>query len=216
MSQRENPVPDAASKQHGLRLNAAILIGGASQRMRYPKAALVHNGQRLLDIAINLVKPLARSITLVGRKPEGVDFDWSGSADSIPAAHLHDDPSTSGPLAGIAAALARDPQAHWLCLSCDMPGLTHEAIGWLLDQHGPHNTATVGALPGCSAPEPFPAIYGPNAAEPMRSFIRSGGTSLRGALASMDACVRPVPPQMINCWQNVNTPQEWARFSSPG
>lgn len=216
MSQRSNPVSDAPSIQHRLRLNAAILIGGTSQRMGFPKAALIHNGKRLLDIAIILVRPFARSIALVGRMPEGVDFDFTSGADSIPMAHLHDDPSTSGPLAGIAAALARDPLAHWLCLSCDMPGLTHEAIGWLLDQHSPRNTATVGALPGRPAPEPFPAIYGPTALEPMRSFISSGATSLRGALASMDACVRPVPPHLLNCWQNVNTPQEWARFSSPG
>ena len=81
MSQRENSVSDAPSIQHRLRLNAAILIGGTSQRMGFPKAALVHNGQRLLDIAINLARPFARSIALVGRKPEGVDFDFAGGAD---------------------------------------------------------------------------------------------------------------------------------------
>lgn len=190
-------------------LHGAILIGGLSRRMGTPKAALVFQERRLIDHAVDLVRPLVNTLAVVGRIPECLRLDVRRDRSLVT---IPDDPSTDGPLAGIAGALAWNRTADWLCLSCDMPGLTSEAIAWLLTQHTDFNAATVGLLPGRGSLEPFPAVYGPSALMPVRSFIRAGGASLRGALAAMNARAIPVPPRLIRCWQNINTPLEWGRF----
>lgn len=212
--------------------HAAILVGGASRRMGRPKAALVHDGRRLIDAAIQLAAPFVDSIFLVGRMPDGVTLESVRAASPLPVSHLADDPTAAGPLAGILAALAHDPRADWLCLSCDMPGLTREAIEWLLSFDGgsirpthptrlepplsncaPRRSAMVAQLPNCESPEPFPAIYHAAALPLLRAYAQSGGASLRGALAAINADVRPVPPHLVPCWLNVNTPADWERFS---
>lgn len=203
-------------------LNAAVLIGGASRRMGQPKATLLHDGRRLIDRAIQLAESFADAVFLVGRMPEGVTLESVHGAGRLPVSHLSDDPTAAGPLAGILAALAHDPQADWLCLSCDMPGLTCEAIDWLLSEYDPSRMATVGRIPddgapaqkppGCSAPEPFPAIYRATALAPLRAYVQTGGASLRGALAVLNAAARSVPMHLVPCWGNVNTPADWERF----
>lgn len=213
--------------------------------MGRPKAALVHNGRRLIDASIQLAAPFVDSIFLVGRMPDGVTLESVRAASPLPVSHLADDPTAAGPLAGILAALAHDPRADWLCLSCDMPGLTREAIEWLLSFDGgsmralppapsrgldvapmnpthlepplsncaPRRSAMVAQLPDCESPEPFPAIYHAAALPLLRAYAQSGGASLRGALAAINADVRPVPPHLVPCWLNVNTPADWERFS---
>lgn len=193
-------------------LNAVILIGGASRRMGRPKATLVHGGQRLIDLAIQLAEPFVGAIFLAGRMPDGMTLESIRAACLLPVMNLSDDPTASGPIAGILAALAHDPQADWLCLSCDMPGLTREAIDWLLNEHESRRTATVGRPIDGESPEPFPAIYRAAALAPLRAYVQSGGASLRGALTAMRADVCAVPTHLAPCWINVNTPADWKRF----
>jgi molybdopterin-guanine dinucleotide biosynthesis protein A len=180
--------------------------------MGRPKATLVHGGQRLIDRAIELAHPFVDAIFLVGRMPDGVALESARAACHLHVMHLLDDPTASGPLAGILAALAHDPQADWLCLSCDMPGLTREAIDWLMNEHEPPRTAAVGRPLDGESSEPFPAIYRAAALPLLRAYAQSGGASLRGALTAINADVRPVPTHLAPCWINVNTPADWERF----
>lgn len=200
--------------------------------MGRPKAALVHDGRRLIDAAIQLAALFVDSIFLAGRMPDGVTLESVRAASPLPVSHLADDPTAAGPLAGILAALAHDPRADWLCLSCDMPGLTREAIEWLLSFDGgsirlthptrlepplsncePRRSAMVAQLPDCESPEPFPAIYHAAALPLLLAYAQSGGASLRGALAAINADARSVPSHLVPCWLNVNTPADWERFS---
>ena len=44
-------------------------------------------------------------------------------------------PSSIGPAAGLLAAHAYDPHAHWLVIACDYPLITSETLRQLLDEY---------------------------------------------------------------------------------
>ena len=89
-----------------------LLCGGRSSRMGQDKALLTLDGERLLDRGLRLLREAGcRQVWAAG--------DYAG----VPC--LPDAPAWQGrgPLAGIAAALAYAPQASWLVIPVDMPGL---------------------------------------------------------------------------------------------
>lgn len=195
-----------------LPLRAAILVGGMSTRMGRPKAALEIEGRHLLDRAIDVVAHFAGEVAIVGRMPPGLEVTPRIGAAPRRTAWLADDPATLGPLAGIVAALASAPSVDWLCVPCDMPAMSVDAIGWLLGCHRRSNSATVGIRGGSDRIEPFPVIFGPSALVGIRGFVATGNRSLHGALRAIDACFASIPSRFTRCWQNVNSPDDWDDF----
>ena len=187
-------------------MRGAILVGGASSRMGRPKAGLMFQSRSLLEASVAVLRPYVQEVALVGHLPEGVEIDQR--------LELVDDvPGISGPLAGLVAALESDPEFDWIVLASDMPGMSGEAIEWLLENRSVTSPATVGLLPGANSPEPLPGIFCSSAASLIREFIRSGGTSLRGSLSHLKAQQVAIPEHLRRCWTNVNTPEEWNRFA---
>src|ERR1043166_6176731 len=107
-------------------MRGAILVGGASSRMGRPKAGLMFQSRSLLEASVAVLRPYVQEVALVGHLPEGVEIDQR--------LELVDDvPGISGPLAGLVAALESDPEFDWIVLASDMPGMSGEAIEWLLE-----------------------------------------------------------------------------------
>lgn len=193
-------------------MKGAILVGGASSRMGRPKAGLVVEDRTLLEVSIAILKPLVHKISLVGRMPEELAIN-SGIADPDSLERLDDVPDVRGPLAGLVAVLESDSNSDWIILACDMPGMTRDAINWLLDNRNVASHATVGLLSGANSPEPLPVIYGRSAGPLLREFIGSDGSSLRAALGHLSVQQLTIPEHLRACWTNVNTPQDWDSFS---
>ena len=100
---------------------ALILAGGESRRMGQDKANVLLGEQTLLQRVADIVQPLFMDTIVSVRQPR---------ADC----HLKqvcDDPKHAGPLAGLAAGLARAGTPWVFAVACDMPFITPPLIGYL-------------------------------------------------------------------------------------
>jgi molybdopterin-guanine dinucleotide biosynthesis protein A len=185
-------------------VRAAILIGGRSERMGAPKATLdLGDGSTPLGRVIAALETAGLPVLLVGETPEGQRapaLECIGDADHA-----------VGPMAGILAALAHDPQAAWVVCACDLPAISPRAIRWLVSQRDREHLAVLPRL-GAKGVEPLFALYEPGAAASLRALASTGrhGPSL---LALADGVASPEPPSELHAaWTNLNTPEQLAAF----
>ena len=101
-----------------------LLAGGRSTRMGRDKASMVigadglNQGQRAVQGLLPVCQKVFLSLRDGQTAPEGCE-------------HLEivrDNPSISGPLAGILAAFEREPDAAWLVMACDLPFVAPEVL----------------------------------------------------------------------------------------
>jgi molybdopterin-guanine dinucleotide biosynthesis protein A len=172
------------------RPRGGILVGGRSERMGRPKAELLFEGRRLDAIAEAALAPHCGTIHRLG-------------ADG-----LVDAPGLVGPLAGIVAARSHAPAAWWVVVACDMPLVTPEAVRWLL---AARCEGAVAVLPTTESggPQPTLALYGPGV-DPLLASVTAPVqlSGLPGVLTP------PVPTALVQCWTNVNRPEELAALAT--
>lgn len=188
---------------------ACILIGGKSSRMGRPKHLLPDSsGTTWLERTVDVVQPLVDGVVLSGSGNVPV------SLGALP--RLADIPGVAGPLTGILSAMRWQPEAAWLLLACDMPGLSTEAVTWLLAQK---SLGCWGAIPQISperAVEPLFARYEPQCGELFEQLNLEGVRRISRIAETKRVRVVPVPVHLRSGWQNVNTPEELLRFNGPG
>jgi len=133
-------------------VDAFILAGGESSRMGRDKALVEIGGKPLLLRAVQLLEPLAASVTIVGEKRRNGEFGAPVLTDRWPGA---------GPLGAIATALANANNAWALILACDMPLITVEWLSWLCDRATSASADSFDALVPATANglEPLCALY---------------------------------------------------------
>lgn len=181
----------------------AVLIGGASRRMGFPKHLAVVGGETMLERVLSVVDPwVDRSVVVgAGRLPDGAkDVD-----------RVVDDPGCgAGPLAGLLTALRYAPRACWLVVACDMPEVKGRAVRWLLQQRAPGRRAVIPRNSNGRV-EPLFAVYEPQARDLLED-LRARGELTPGVLAELSCVHSPsIPPTLRACWTNVNRPEELDR-----
>ncbi len=198
------------------RLSGAVLVGGASRRMGRPKAQLPFQNRSFLEQILVTIAPFVEQLAVVGGpNPEealrGVRAQVRPDVEWIPDVVAH-----AGPLAGIIAALQRDPESDWLCIACDMPLIQPAAVQWLISQHRGTSTDVVAAqLSGSHTPEPFPAVYARSAIDPLRRTLNLGNFGPIHAIRSL-RCLSPmVPTGLESSWLNINTIHDWELHCIP-
>jgi molybdopterin-guanine dinucleotide biosynthesis protein A len=92
-------------------MNAFILTGGKSTRMRREKAFLSLGGRTFLDIAAGLTAPLFGKVFTVGKPFENARL----------AGNVEDSMKGAGPLAGIHAALGANDKEWGFFIGIDYP-----------------------------------------------------------------------------------------------
>src|SRR6266446_9060864 len=132
-----------------MNINAVLLAGGESRRMRKDKATLLFRGRPLWQIQLELLREL-----------EPVELFISARTDPIwrpaDAEFVADDLPSRGPLSGLAASLAQMRTKHLLALAIDMPFMTQKYLKFLCGQIEPGR----GVLPKIgNRAEPLVAIY---------------------------------------------------------
>lgn len=183
-------------------LHGLVLAGGRSSRMRADKAALAYRQRPQLDYAYQLLVPR------VARAWVSVRPDQRSEALRAGYPQIVDGPGVEGPIAGIVAAQAAEPDTAWLVLACDLPLLDGATIDELLAGRDPRRLATAFAGAGNGLPEPLCAIYEPASREPLRRFVAAGGSCPRKFLASHDVLLlQAARPAALD---NANTPEELA------
>ncbi|HET6970571.1 MAG TPA: NTP transferase domain-containing protein [Phenylobacterium sp.] len=178
------------STPSGVKLGAAILVGGASSRMGADKAQLDWGGRRAVDWLADLAAEAgADPIVTVG----GGDYGLLQVADSEPA---------GGPVAGLVAAIAALRSAgcqRMLALAVDAPTARRADLEPLLTAPPPG-----AAFEGLHLPLVLDLAAAPDGAGggwPIARFVERAG------LARL-----PCAPEAHERLRGANTPQERARL----
>jgi len=161
------------------------------------KARLPFRGADLVAAVSAAVARAAGSVTLVGHA------DLPAIPDLYPG---------QGPLGGILTALHHS-QADWnLIVACDMPEISAAFLADLLDRavrspadvllpYGPDNL-----------PQPLCAVYRRRALPVMEDHFTRGVHKVTAALAGL--AVERWDVSELSCFQNINTPRDWAAYAA--
>ncbi|RLE23353.1 MAG: molybdopterin-guanine dinucleotide biosynthesis protein B [Acidobacteria bacterium] len=205
-------VPALLSIAEG-RLNAAcadrvlfggVLIGGDSRRMGSPKQNLSVGGRSLLSTVTSIFRSKVERVVVLGRGHTPED------AGRLP--QISDAPGTGqGPLAGLLTAFRWAPRVCWVVGACDMPGITAEALVWLIDQRRPGCWAVI---PRDSEGQIHPtlALYEPQAASLIDTLVDQGHKAPRGLVRWSEIHTPTIPDSLAHAWLNVNSPEDLAAF----
>ncbi|MFA6961934.1 MAG: molybdenum cofactor guanylyltransferase [Opitutaceae bacterium] len=133
-----------------LHVTGAIFAAGKSTRMGSDKAFLtLADGTTLVARQAALLRSIHVNDLIISARPH-TDYGVHG------AHRVYDTHPDTGPLAGIAAALAHSTQPHLLALAVDLPHMTAHFLKSLIE----HTSPGIGAVP--SSPlgfEPLCAVY---------------------------------------------------------
>ena len=167
------------------------------------KALLPFRGGPLVRSVARAVELAAGSATLVGNAHRYGDLGFPAIPDAYPG---------QGPLGGILTALRSDSAAWNLLAACDMPGLTGEFLGGLLDAAERSGADALVPAGPSGRPEPLCAVYHRRALPALEAAFDRGVRKVAAALEEVDAAVLSVLE--VTPFQNVNTPEEWAAHVS--
>ncbi|MDO9010496.1 MAG: molybdenum cofactor guanylyltransferase [Gallionella sp.] len=155
---------------------ALILAGGESSRMGQDKANLLLGEHTLLQRVAAIVQPLFRDVIVSVRQPR--------AECNFP--QVSDDPAHAGPLAGLAAGLARAETAWVFAVACDMPFITPQLIARLA---GFREGADAVVPVVQEHPQPLAAFYATRSLGVLQDCLAgSGKRSLREFLARLEVC----------------------------
>jgi molybdopterin-guanine dinucleotide biosynthesis protein A len=175
-----------------------VLAGGASSRFGQDKALIQLGGEpvlvRMLDV---LKKSGVRDLIVVGAKTTYKRFGVRCIEDRWPG---------EGPLGGIVTALycslADKYGYRWnLILSCDMPFLTADWLGFLVDRSKKSEADVVLAY-SKTGPEPLCACWKTTAVERLQTAFERGVRKVTDGIALLKA--------------EVLDEKEWKRFDKSG
>ena len=197
-----------------------LLCGGRSSRMGQDKALLTLDGERLLDRGLRLLREAGcRQVWAAG--------DYAG-VPCLPDAPVW---QGRGPLAGIAAALAYAPQASWLVIPVDMPGLESDFLRRFLQraqQYHPQEYPQQYPQGAWMQESQFPLwLAHPAAASTLHRLLSAADPRVASVGALLQAlALAPLPAAALlaadqparalcNTLCNTNTPAEWQQFCHP-
>jgi molybdopterin-guanine dinucleotide biosynthesis protein A len=178
-----------------------VLVGGNSSRMGRDKAMLPYCQGTLLEHIAAQVRWAAGCATLVGRPERYRAFPYPGIPDQSP---------DGGPLCGIQAALQAS-SAEWnLVVACDMPALTARLLGALLGAAQRSGADALLPVSPSGHPQPLCAVYRRTSLPFLTQALQRRVRKVTRALAGLRVDYRPVSRE--SWFQNVNTPEDWARL----
>ncbi len=185
-------------------ITIAVLAGGESRRMGQDKAALMWQGQTLLERIVQTAQQVAPRVLVVGRARPA-----SGALDFVP--FLPDAQPGEGPLRGLEAALHFAGRAGVLAVACDMPLLSADALRWLLAQASVAAPGAEGlAVRNSGQWEPLFSVYGAACLPRVRERLAQGQRSLHRLIDSGGFAAAEAPPWVGAQLVNVNTPADLA------
>lgn len=190
-----------------MKFSAVILAGGLSRRMGRDKAWIDFGGRTLLARQIDSVRSLGPVEVFVSGRS---DTDYASCGCPV----LLDPMADAGPLAGILAALLHSSVSHVLVLAVDLPLMTTEFLGELLEFSSP----TAGVVPRSRhLVEPLAAVYPSQASVIIQQMFRN---NLRAARAFAENCRREglvrmhtVHERFWPCFANWNTPDDMGQHA---
>jgi molybdopterin-guanine dinucleotide biosynthesis protein MobB len=185
---------------HKTPIFGCVLIGGKSTRMGMPKHLLPcadGNPQTWLHHIVGLMQKVCHKVVLAGAGTVPEDLQH------LP--RMVDVMEIEGPMAGLLAAMRWAPRAIWLLAACDLPGLTSDALKWLLAQRRPGIWAVLPRLNGTNCIEPILACYDFRCRLIFEQFVVAGDSSLQKMATHQKAMRVVVPPELSSAWKDVDS-----------
>lgn len=193
-------------------VSAAVLAGGMSKRMGVDKATLriVDNGPTMIDLVVQALERVSDDVLIIGTGRGDLAELFHGRVRVIPDAY----PGT-GPLGGIATAVAAARHERCFVVACDLPFLNAELLATMIDAD-PASDVTIPALAGTSRQggttvyQTLHALYSKSALPMMERALREGRNQVIGWFPEArvhpmgEADVRAIDPNLLSCF-NVNT-----------
>jgi len=192
-----------------LNIAAAILAGGKASRLGGRVKGLIElpGGRTIVERLIGEVRGAGVSdIIICANEPEPyVDLGLPIVPDTDPG---------SGPLGGIAAALAHfAPTAEAvLLLAGDMPAITSGELRFLLAAFGQTDASAVFAE-APDGPHPLVAVARTSLRDEVERALRSDDRRVRALWRSVGA--EAVSFDQVQPFANINTPDDLARWQRP-
>jgi molybdopterin-guanine dinucleotide biosynthesis protein A len=166
------------------------------------KALLPFRGGLLGESVARAVRSAAGSAVLVGNPRRYQPLGYPAIPDLYPGA---------GPLGAVLTAL-HHTSADWnLVAACDMPGLSGEFLGILIDAAGRSGADALVPIGPSGRPEPLCAVYRRRSLPLLEHALGRGVRCVRAALEELRATLISVPE--LTPFQNVNTPEDWANYA---
>ena len=138
-----------------IKLNALILIGGHSTRMKTDKSVLVYNGLPQRDFLYDLLKPYCEQVFLSCREDQLSELTNFKT--------ITDQYQNAGPLGAILTAFEKNTDSAWLVMACDMPFVNDKAVEFLIKHRNQTKNATAFQNPESQCLEPLFTIWEPSA-----------------------------------------------------
>ena len=180
-----------------------VLTGGRSTRMGSDKAALSYHGLPEATRMFHLLKEFCPEVYVSCQADQADDPGRQGLAQ------IHDTHLGLGPLSGLLSAFQARPEASWLVVACDLPGVAHATLAHLLEGRNPFRFAT--AFRGYQElPEPLCAIYEPKARSRLYQFLAAGYDCPRKML--IHSPIALLDPPHRDQLSNLNTPEDAHAF----
>jgi molybdenum cofactor guanylyltransferase len=181
--------------------SAVLLAGGASSRMGSPKALVPMGGVALWQRQLELLEGLGPSELMISA---GADWDpgagpWTVVRDRVPGL---------GPLGGIGAALNVMSTEWLMVLAVDMPCMSSEFLGSLVETAGPNGVVPVenGLFQGTAAI--YPRSVSILVEEALGGEDRSLQHFIKQALRRRLVTARPISDAEMPLFRNVNQPRD--------
>ena len=159
-------------------LSGFVLAGGESRRMGQPKPLLALAGETMLERQVRLLRPICRSVAVIG---------LSDGPPSMDVALITDVIRGRGPLGGIFTGLLYTRTEFNLFLGCDLPFVTARFLEFLV-RRAPQCGATMAEMPAGGI-QPLCAVYRRAALPIVEPISMLAGTRPKPWLA---ACAVPL------------------------
>jgi molybdopterin-guanine dinucleotide biosynthesis protein A len=178
-----------------------VLVGGKSSRMARDKALLPFRGGALAGYVAAMVASAAGSATLIGDPQKYGHLGYPVLPDRSPGI---------GPVGGIESALSYTVADWNLVLACDMPAISAEFLRGLLDAAECAGADALLPAGPSGRLEPLSAVYHRRCGATLRRALEAGVRKVTEALAGLE--VAPWTVSDAACFENLNTPEEWACY----
>lgn len=184
-------------------MHGIILAGGKSTRMNSNKSFQKINGQTLIEIIINTIKPIFNDniIVIANEKELYAHLNIRLESDIFQG---------KGPLAGIHTGLAASPSFHNFFLPCDMPFLNRDAIQCIINEKEGYDVI-VPIIKGYI--EPLYGIYSKNCLKPVETCLLQNRLKAKSFYDQVriktipELVFKKIDPK-LRMFTNINTPEE--------
>lgn len=196
-------------------LSCVVQAGGLSSRMGCDKARMAFCGEPLIERVLGRLAPVAGELVVTTSRPSELAYLEERTFGGLMPRIVPDLEGPAGAMRGIASSLAAARLPLAAIVACDMPFVSPELIGALSDRvkEGPLDVCVPREERGI---EPLCAVWRRQACAPVaRELLDQDRQRIRCLIDRVHAGYLD-EPQIVEvagstlCFENVNTPEEFA------